>query len=76
MWKLHTRFFEEVGKYLKPNGRIYYQAGIIENVARTNALVRKNGFRIFAMDMVYAVDYLREPIVYVIQREAMVPKKP
>lgn len=76
LWKLHTRFFKEVGKYLKPNGRIYYQAGIIENVARTNALVRKNGFRVFAMDMVYAVDYLREPIVYVIQREAMVPKKP
>lgn len=74
LWKLHERFFSEVGKYLKPNGRIYYQAGVIDNVGRTSDMVRKNGFRVFAMDMVYAVDYRREPIVYVIQREAPGPK--
>jgi len=69
LWKLHERFFAEVGKYLRPNGRIYYQAGVVENIGRTNDMMRRYGFRIFKMSMVYAVDHQREPIVYVIQRD-------
>jgi len=69
LWKLHERFFAEVGKYLRPNGRIYYQSGVVENIGRTNEMMRKHGFRIFKMSMAYAADHQREPIVYVIQRD-------
>lgn len=65
-WALHERFFREVGLFLKPNGRIYYQAGFLNNVAKVQQMVRENTLRITSMHMVDVPQYKLEPIVFVI----------
>ena len=65
-WALHERFFREVGSFLKPNGRLYYQAGFLNNVAKVQQMVRDNNLRITAMHMKDVPQYKLEPIVYVI----------
>lgn len=68
-WTLHERFFREVGSFLKPNGRIYYQAGYIENIPKVHQMVMTNNLRITAMHMMHVPKYGREPIVFVIERK-------
>jgi len=69
LWLVHERFFEEVERYLKPNGRIYYQSGRMENIPHVHSMVIKNNLRIMKMNMVAAIKQHREPIVMLIQRE-------
>jgi release factor glutamine methyltransferase len=68
LWEIHERFFDEVGKYLNPNGRIYYQSGLVSNVPRIQAMAEKNNLRIVSMRMDVSWEDLKEPIVYVIKR--------
>jgi len=68
LWKLHERFFAEVTNYLKRDGRIYYQSGLIDNAARINAMANKNGMSILSMRMDVALEANRQPIVYLIKR--------
>jgi release factor glutamine methyltransferase len=68
LWKIHERFFDEAGKYLNPNGRIYYQSGLVSNVPRIQAMAEKNNLRIVSMRMDVSWEDLKEPIVYVIKR--------
>lgn len=68
LWELHERFFAEVSRYLKPNGRVYYQAGLIANIPHIQKMAAKAGLRIMRMNMAYDPDHLREPIVFVLQR--------
>jgi len=76
LWKVHERFFSEVDKFLKPNGRIYYQAGWIGNIPKIYAMVRNNGLHVMKMNMVAALKYNREPIVFLIIRDPFTPKVP
>lgn len=69
MWAVHERFFAEVLRYLKPGGRIYYQAGLIQNIPHIRDMIQRNGMRIMRMNMVYSPEYKREPIVFTIQRQ-------
>lgn len=74
LWKLHERFFKNVEKHLKPNGRIYYQSSILTNIPIVQAMVEKNGFKILRLNMVAAVKQDREPFVMRIERD--LKKKP
>lgn len=75
LWKVHERFFREVNRYLKPNGRIYYQSGWIYNIPKIYDMVERNGLRIMRMDMINAIDFDREPIVFLIMRKSDTAKK-
>ncbi len=76
LWKVHERFFREVRQYMKPNGRIYYQAGLITNIPKIYTMVRDNKLRIMKMDMVAALLHNREPIVFLITRDPLQPDIP
>lgn len=65
---LHERFYSELDRWLKPNGRIYYHVGYINRVPEIAALLKKHGFRIMRMNMVNALNYDREPVIYTVQR--------
>ncbi len=67
LWQLHERFFLEVNKYLKPNGRIYYQVGYLENIAHVQEMTSQNGLRIIRMHMEDAFQHQRKPILFEIQ---------
>lgn len=73
LWDVHQRFFREVGKYLNPNGRIYYQSGFVYNVPRVQDMAKKNNLRIIRMRMDVSWEDQREPIVYVIKRDDKQP---
>ncbi len=66
LWEVHERFFTNVKKHLKANGRIYYQAGFIRNIPRIHSILTKNNLRIIKMDMISAIKHDREPIVFLI----------
>ena len=68
-WKLHERFFQNVGKHLKSNGRIYFSTGLLKNMPRTKALAAQNGLKIIRIDMNYSRVQDIEPIVYVFKHE-------
>lgn len=68
LWEVHERFFRQVKNYMKPQGRIYYQSGWIENIQRIHNMAFNNGLFITEMHMVSAVAQNREPIVFVIRR--------
>lgn len=68
LWVLHERFFAEVGQYLKPKGRIYYQAGLLTNLPQIQTMLSKAGLRIMRMNMTYSAQFQREPIVFELQR--------
>ena len=70
LWRIHERFFAEAHAYLKPGGRIYYQAGLIENIPRIQQMVTANGFKIMKMNMVDAPRHNRVPIVFMIKQAA------
>lgn len=72
LWEVHERFFREVSSYLKPQGRIFYQSGLIENIPHIQKLVQANGLRIMRMVMASAYRFNREPIVYLITRDPVV----
>lgn len=69
LWAVHERFFDSVNKYLKPDGRIYYQGGRIDNIPHIQAMVTRNRLRIMKINMARAVKQNREPFVFLIQRD-------
>lgn len=64
LWKVHERFFNEVRNYMKPNARIYYQSGWITNVPKIRRMANKNKLAIYTMNMFYAIEKNRQPIVF------------
>jgi len=68
-WGVHERFFTQVRQHLKPNGRVYYQIGYIDNIPRVKAMADKNGLRIMRMRMDEQLIFQRAPIVFLLQRE-------
>jgi len=76
LWEIHERFFKEASQYLKPGGRIYYQAGWAFNIPKIFAMIQKNGFHVMKMDMVSALKFKREPIVFLIIRDPLKPDIP
>lgn len=76
LWKVHERFFREVKTYMKPNARIYYQAGLISNIPKIYSMVHNNQLRIMRMDMANALIHNREPIVFLIVRDPLQPDIP
>lgn len=64
LWKVHERFFAQAHNYLKPGGRIYYQAGLVANIPRIKHMAESNGFKIMKMNMVAAPSFNRAPIVF------------
>jgi SAM-dependent methyltransferase len=73
-WKLQERFFADVGKHLKPDGRIYFLTGWLKNLPRTRNLIEQNKLKIVRTDMGYATEHDLEPIVYVIKHVSAVVK--
>ncbi len=69
-WEIHERFFAQVRQHLKPNGRIYYQIGYIDNIPRVKAMADKNGLRIMRLRMDERLIFRRAPIVFLLQSEA------
>lgn len=76
LWKVHERFFREVKTYMKPNARIYYQAGLISNIPKIYSMVFQNKLRIMKMHMANALLHNREPIVFVIMQDPLQPDLP
>jgi len=66
LWRVHERFFQEVNQYLKPKGRIYYQAGWLRNVGKIHNLLLKNKLKAVKMDMISTIYLNRDPIVFLI----------
>jgi release factor glutamine methyltransferase len=69
LWAVHERFFAQVRKYLKPGGRIYYQAGKIANISRIYAMATKNRLRILRLRMDAELAFDKEPMVMLVRRE-------
>lgn len=76
LWEVHERFFKEASQYLKPGGRIYYQAGWAFNIPKIFSMIQSNGFHVMKMDMVSALKFKREPIVFLIIRDPLKPDIP
>lgn len=66
-WKLHERFFTEVGQYLAPGGKIYYQAGYLDNLAHIRNMVQSNKLFIDEMHLMSVPQFRRQPMVFVIR---------
>lgn len=69
LWEVHRRFFKEVNNYLTPQGRIYYQAGVIDNIPEVKAMIEPNGLEIVQMHMYADKVHGREPIVFTMQKK-------
>jgi len=74
-WILHERFFQDVGKFLNPKGRIYFLTGNLENLSRTKELVEKNNLKIMKANMAFAEKDNLELIVYTIKHAPVSPTK-
>ena len=72
-WTLQQRFFLDVGKYLNPNGRIYFLTGLLDNLPRTKKLIEDNKLKIMRTHMAYDIHQNLEPVVYVIQHAPLSP---
>lgn len=68
-WEIHERFFAQVLQHLKPNGRIYYQIGLVDNIPKVKAMADKNGLRIMSMRMDERLLFQRAPVVFMLQSE-------
>lgn len=68
-WKLMERFFRDAGGHLKQDGRIYFLAGILNNLQRTKELIESNNLKILRIDMTYIdnKDHDYELFVYLIK---------
>lgn len=66
LWKVHERFFAEVSHYLKPGGRIYYQAGLVVNIPKINSMVVKNKLRVMKMSLYSSPEHKRDPLFMLI----------
>lgn len=67
-WKLHERFFADVGAFMKPQGRIYYQIGLLDNIPYVQTMLARNQLQIMRLEMVNAVEVAREPVMMMIQK--------
>lgn len=70
LWEVHERFFRQVSKYLKHNGRIIYASGFLFNFLRIQEMVEKNGLQIMGMKMQTSLVYKKEMMVYIVKRKA------
>jgi len=68
-WDIHERFFAQALQHLNPNGRIYYQIGLVDNIPKVKAMADKNGLRIMSMRMDERLLFQRAPIVFMLQSE-------
>ena len=77
-WGLYERFFAHAEAHLKPNGRIYFLSGLLENLPGVRELVIKHNLAIMNMDMVTDVRNEREMMVYRIEHipEELKPRRP
>lgn len=66
-WKLHERFFAEVGQYLAPGGKIYYQAGYLDNLTHIRHMVKTNKLFIDELHLMSVPQFRRQPMVFVIR---------
>ena len=66
-WELHERLFANIRKHMKPNARLYYQAGFIKYIPYVQDMVSRNGLYIMRMDMQRLTFYGYEPITMLIQ---------
>lgn len=69
-WRLHERFFAEVGQFLAKGGRIYYQAGYFDNLGHIREMASANNFEIMEMNMWAVLRYHRQPMVFMLQRQS------
>lgn len=63
LWQLHERFFREAVSYLRPGGRIYYQASEILFAPRLEELAERNGLFVASLHM-EGPALRRQPLVY------------
>ena len=66
-WALQERFFDDVGKHLNPEGRLYFLSGLLANLPRNQEFIERNGLKIMRVNMAYDAETNLEPIVYTIQ---------
>jgi len=67
LWNVHERFFAQVKRHLKPDGRIYYQFGFRRNMARLQDMLRRNDLQIVAQFQAPAIVPGEQYITCVIQ---------
>ena len=66
--RLHERLFSEVGKYMNPDARIYYQTSFIKNIPYIYDLLDRNGFNIVEMHMEYLLPSKHEPLFFTVKK--------
>lgn len=71
LWRVHERFFAQVGQFLQPKGRIVYQGGHVENIARLWELARANGLVISDIHMHYNPFIDKVLINYLIEHDSL-----
>lgn len=67
-WALHDKFFSQVKNYLSDNGRIYYQAGYLDNLNFIRKMLSAYGLKIHKMEMRDLSEYNRQPMVFEIRK--------
>lgn len=68
LWKVHERFFAEVGARMMPGGRIIYQSGHFENIDRIRHMAETNGLVILDMIMQRNMFFEKDLIIYLIEK--------
>lgn len=63
LWTLHERFFREAGKFMRPGGRIYYQASELIFAPRVEQLAESGGLFVAGLHM-EGPALRRQPLVY------------
>jgi release factor glutamine methyltransferase len=66
-WDLHERFFRDVKAHLKPNGRIYYQAGYLYNLKKVQSMIEEHGLQFEKINIIDVPRYNRQPFVVTIK---------
>jgi release factor glutamine methyltransferase len=72
-FETNTGFFEQVGRYLKPGGRIYFAQASFGAIEQTRKLAEANGYTVRELDSAAADKAeIKKFFVYLIQRAAPV----
>jgi tRNA A58 N-methylase Trm61 len=65
--KLHERLFSEIGKYMKPDARIYYQTSFIRNIPYIYDMLSRNYLVIKKVHMEHLLQTRHEPLFIMVQ---------
>lgn len=65
---LHERIFSEIGQYMKPNARIYFQTSFVRNMPFIYDMLKRHNFRIMELRMEHMESISHEPMLLMIQR--------